>query len=356
VKDHELQFVKRTLTQALQLPGAVASQALVPAQDRAVRQRAAAVSVPPLDDDVLLDKIFDFVGSGDYFYVAGVCRRWRGRYITLCYKAAANEVEEEAAEVEEAEVEEAELEEAGLEEAEAEEQAEREEYRSLIRGKLRTSLASAVITADRQQMALDDRFRFAQLYPGQFGDTVAHSSLEPVAVFALAKQYDLRWDGEHCLWAAIANRLDLLQWLHSRGCPWNIDTILVNISLRSLNLAVLKWLRSKTGPWARVHRASLLQAAVRTENYPAAEWLREQGAAWPKNFHSRIDSGWIDWTQPMVKYALDHGAAWGEWDCQKLLPEEVEQHIFPADQQVAKELLDWAHANGCPCTCGQARA
>jgi hypothetical protein len=65
LKDQELQSVNRHLTQALQLPGAVASQTPEPAQDRAVRQRTAAVSVSPLEDDALLDKIFGLVGTGE---------------------------------------------------------------------------------------------------------------------------------------------------------------------------------------------------------------------------------------------------------------------------------------------------
>jgi hypothetical protein len=329
LKDQELQLVKHA--QALQLPGTVGLQALVPAQDRALRQRAAVVSVPPLDDDALLDKIFGLVGSGDYFYVAGVCRRWRGRYITHCYKAADEKLKAEATEEEE------------------------EDQNNQHSSKLRTGVASAVITADRLQMAFNDKLTVAQLRPQLFGHSVAQLSLEPITVFALAKQYDLSWDVEHCLWAVLEDRLDLVQWLRSRGCPWNIDHIFTRISsLRRVDVDMLKWLRTKTGAWAADRKASLLRAALQIEKYPAAEWLRQQGAAWPDSF--RISKYWVVYTQPIVKYALDHGAAWGVWDCQKLLPATVEQHMLPCNQQLAKELLEWAHANGCPCTCGQAQS
>jgi hypothetical protein len=53
----------------------------------------------------------------------------------------------------------------------------------------------------------------------------------------------------------------------------------------------------------------------------------------------------------MVKYALEQDASWGEWDCQKLSPETLQQRMDPDDRQHAKELSDWAHA----CTCGGAQ-
>jgi hypothetical protein len=342
VRDQELLFVKRSLANALLLPGAVASQALMPAQDRAVRQRAVDVTVSPLEDE-LLDKIFGLVGNGEYFFVASVCRRWRGRYITLRYRATAKDLEEEEA-----------AEEAAGEEVDDEDTIERDKRKSLLQSKLRTGLASAVTTAGRFQMALNDKLTVAQLRPGLFGHSVAQLSLDPIAVFALAKQYDLRWHVQHCLWAVLNNRLELLQWLRRRGCPWSVDHIFTKLSShRRVDVDLLKWLQTRTGPWGAPRKANLLRAAVRTENFPAAEWLREQGAAWPKSFQT--SRYWVTWTQQMVQYALQHGALWGDWKCQKYSPAALER-MCSLNQQRVKELLDWAHANGCPCTCGQAQS
>jgi hypothetical protein len=36
-----------------------------------------------LNKDDILDAIFESVGSGEYYYIAAVCRRWRGRYLQL---------------------------------------------------------------------------------------------------------------------------------------------------------------------------------------------------------------------------------------------------------------------------------
>ena len=32
----------------------------------------------------MLDHVFSFVGGGDHLYIAGVSRRWRGRYLRHC--------------------------------------------------------------------------------------------------------------------------------------------------------------------------------------------------------------------------------------------------------------------------------
>ena len=84
---------------------------------RPKRARLAAEggSACPLNKDEILDEVFSFVGLGEYYYVAGVSRRWRGRYIKLCY----NETDDDDD------------------------------------NKLWTSLNSTIVTAARLQLALD---------------------------------------------------------------------------------------------------------------------------------------------------------------------------------------------------------
>jgi hypothetical protein len=41
-----------------------------------------------IDKDEVLDEIFSFVGCKEWAFVAGVCRRWRGRYFNMCVRAA----------------------------------------------------------------------------------------------------------------------------------------------------------------------------------------------------------------------------------------------------------------------------
>jgi hypothetical protein len=54
-------------------------------EHRHQRACVAADERPVLARDELLDTVFSFVGIDDYYYVAGVCRNWRGRYMTFCH-------------------------------------------------------------------------------------------------------------------------------------------------------------------------------------------------------------------------------------------------------------------------------
>jgi hypothetical protein len=45
---------------------------------------SSCYEVSPLDKDDLLDQVFSFAGGGDHLYIAGVSRRWRGRYLKHC--------------------------------------------------------------------------------------------------------------------------------------------------------------------------------------------------------------------------------------------------------------------------------
>jgi phage-related minor tail protein len=46
-----------------------------------VASRSSVEAAAPLDKDELLDHVFGYEGGGDHFYVGGVSRRWRGRYM-----------------------------------------------------------------------------------------------------------------------------------------------------------------------------------------------------------------------------------------------------------------------------------
>jgi hypothetical protein len=189
-----------------------------------------------LERDDMLDLIFDYVGFGEYYYAAGVSRRWRGRYIKLCYNAVAD----------------------------------KEAH------KLCTSYGSALVTANRLQLALRAGLNMAQLqdYEDLSNDVV--NSLEPIAVLTVAKTYDMPWSEALCTDAAYYNKLKLLQWLHERRCPWTESAVLSEAAKNDA-VEMLKWLQSVTEPWPQAVKDSILWDAGRSDALDAVKWLTAAG-------------------------------------------------------------------------------
>jgi hypothetical protein len=103
---------------------------------------------------------------------------------------------------------------------------------------------------------------------------------------------------EHCpidQWAAHAaaeeGRLETLRWLHERGCPYHKEDIGLWAALGG-SLAVLHYLAELLAEryWTAATWQGMLNNAGTRGHLPAAQWLREHGAEWPKAL------GY--WTQP----------------------------------------------------------
>jgi hypothetical protein len=178
-------------------------------QHRDQRACGSHDSIPVLARTYVLDTVFSFVGIGEYYYAAGVCRNWRGRYIQLCAQTAANKNK-----------------------------------------KFNTSLGSVVATKVRLQLALDNGLTIEQLEDNemQLPDAVVRQSLEPMRVIALARLYGLEWNDYLTEQAADHSKYELLKWLHKCGCPWDVDDIIDNACDRD-NLEHLTAIHDITGPW-----------------------------------------------------------------------------------------------------------
>eukprot|EP00953_Heterococcus_sp_UTEX-ZZ885_P012061 6937-Heterococcus_DN1.PRE.1 len=133
-------------------------------------------STSALDNDVILDAVFSYVGIKDYIFVAGVNRRWRVRYLKLCYSEAADDTDKD---------------------------------------KLCTSFKHAAMTAARLQVAFDSGLTVADLQNNQSASAraLARTSLEPIAALTLARVYGLQRTDEYTQDAAIRDDVHLLQWL-----------------------------------------------------------------------------------------------------------------------------------------------
>jgi hypothetical protein len=152
----------------------------------------------PLDKDEILDTVFSFIGTDDYFYTAAVCSNWRRRFLKLCYSEAdkrskANYLRGTIIRIAEA---------------------------VPVESKCTTSYRSAIMTTARLQLALRDTLTVEQLQASTlaFAEDIVCHSLDSVGVLSLTKLHELGWDSALCEAAAYYGKFQLLQWLHERDC------------------------------------------------------------------------------------------------------------------------------------------
>ena len=72
-----------------------------------------------------------------------------------------------------------------------------------------------------------------------------------------------------CTYAARHGRLDILQWLRMKGCPWNSDTC--KGAAENGHLEVLKWAREHNCPWNEWTCAS----AAENGHLEILKWARQ---------------------------------------------------------------------------------
>jgi hypothetical protein len=98
----------------------------------------------------------------------------------------------------------------------------------------------------------------------------------------------------------------------------------------------------------------MLNAAASCDKLAAAQWLRSRGTAWPTTFTSEFDFNGVTikqcWSVSAIQWAIASGSGWREWKCEDYAADKYCKIYY---KRRARDLLQWAHANGCPCTCGQ---
>jgi hypothetical protein len=231
----------------------------------------------PLDKDEMLDQIFSYVGGRDHLYIAGVSRKWRGRYLHYCALSSTSKVTE----------------------------------------KLVTRHRSALMTESRLQLALTSEFTVEgwTFCTQPSVDLICKHSTEPKQVMTLFRLHGVPWDKMLCTGAAANAKLALLQWLRRSSCPWNETHVLLNAS-RGGSAAMLKWLLTVTAVWPAALQQKMLVLAAYSDHLEAARWLRERDAQWPtkfagqlntvnnKNFHTVLES-----SSSTVGYIIRHRMA-----------------------------------------------
>jgi hypothetical protein len=220
-------------------------------------------------------------------------------------------------------------------------------------GRLVTRQRSVLMTESRLQLALSSGLTVT----GWTFDSRCHAelicahSLEPEKVMTLLIVYSVLWCTNLCNGATFCNKLALLQWLHAQSCPWAATAVLNCASARG-SVAMLEWLLAMTPSWSSDAKQAMLAYAGCHSNLAAAQWLRAHGAVWPKSFTAEIAQAetklTLCWDVSVVRWALACGSGWLAWRCADYAADNYEIYF----EQQATELLEWAHANGCPCTCG----
>eukprot|EP00953_Heterococcus_sp_UTEX-ZZ885_P018391 10270-Heterococcus_DN1.PRE.1 len=278
-----------------------AAQRLAAAEPCDRKQKRARQALKPLDKDEILGEIFSFVGRKEWLYVGAVCRRWRGRYLSMCYAGCADN------------------------EGHA----------------FQTSHRSAFATAARFSIALDNGLKMPdEDEASDFFDDLPKLSQQPIDVLTLARVHGAAWHEDLCRDAALFGDLKLLQWLHKSEGVHGTSSM---------------WQDTPSG----VHSTGLRPYSLGSgteNNIPAAKLMLQQGAEWPSSFIKPCSSEpghSVCWGVKAVSWARAMGRSWGKWKCQDLAPELYSEGY---NRKLAAGLFRWAHRRDCPCTCEAATA
>jgi hypothetical protein len=286
------------------------STASQPCNKRLYNGSSNSSSVPSAaEEQKIFATIFSFVGGGEHLYIAGVSRKWRAFYIF-------------------------------------------EEGEELV-----TRYSSALVSDSRLALALASGLVASKLDFSKWSHAalLCKSSREPVPVLARLWLFNVRWGS--ALWrnAAMLGLLPLLQWLHTRSLGRCHDVRVLNNASMSGSVPLLDWLLTVTNRWSEQTLQYMLEYAGWCSKLAAAQWLREQGAQWPHAFSGEIIDGATGsatrrcWSLPALQWAIKSDSGWRAWQCQHF---EASMYNSAEGRQSAAAVLEWAHANGCPCTCG----
>jgi hypothetical protein len=128
------------------------------------------------------------------------------------------------------------------------------------------------------------------------------------------------WDEYTCTAAAMKGNLEMLQWLHSTGCPWDERTCGA-AAAESGNLEMLQWLHSAGCLW----NEETCKAAAWKGNLEMLQWLRSAGCPWDESIClAAAKSGNLE----ILQWAIDHGC-----------PEPMNNRTYDAVKACLLEML-----------------
>jgi hypothetical protein len=92
-----------------------------------------------------------------------------------------------------------------------------------------------------------------------------------------------------------------LQWLFEHGCPWH--PLIMRTAVGSGSVAVMEYLQQQGVVSTAAQLTAMLLYAGENNHLQAAQWLRQQGAAWP----ARLGYGNKKWHGNVLAWAQAEG-------------------------------------------------
>lgn len=157
-------------------------------------------------------------------------------------------------------------------------------------------------------------------------------------------------------WAAAMGYLDVVQWAHGLGCPWDESTC--SSAAEGGHLHVLEWVRGQGCPWSE----GTFMSAAFGGHMNVLKWLKDHGAQWnPQTCSIAALAGnlrVLQWLRshkhpcPWDGHTCANAAYGGhlnvlEWAWSNGCPWDVLTCLFAA-MNGHLEVLMWARGKGCP--------
>eukprot|EP00953_Heterococcus_sp_UTEX-ZZ885_P039251 20122-Heterococcus_DN1.PRE.3 len=89
------------------------------------------------------------------------------------------------------------------------------------------------------------------------------------------------WDTAAPHWAAYSGHVDTLRWLHEQNCPWSTAGVAAQAGTGG-SIEAMRYVLHEAALATPELLTEMLNAAGAHEQLEAAQWLRQQGAEWPR--------------------------------------------------------------------------
>jgi len=159
-------------------------------------------------------------------------------------------------------------------------------------------------------------------------ETCAFAALEGhLEVLKYLHEKGCPWDRWTCAKAALGGHLEVLKYAHEKGCPW--DRWTCTYAAEYGHLEVLKYAHEHGCPWDE----ETCKWAARKGHLEVLKYAHANGCPWNEGTcRAAASGGHLE----VLKYAHENGCPWDFMTC------------YWAAEEGHLEVLKYAHENGCP--------